>query len=84
MPQIITIRPICVTHVQKNLQIRASIKQFLTKYQIFTILPKISHFHQIVLFQVYLQLFRPTASSLNFMAGTCQETSFSFLPVVSC
>ena len=28
------------------LQIRASIKQLLTKYQIFTILPQISHFHK--------------------------------------
>ena len=44
MLQIITI--ICVTHVQKNFWIRASIKQLLTKYQIFTILPQISHFHQ--------------------------------------
>ena len=44
MLQIITI--ICVTHVQKNCQIRASIKQLLTKYKIFTILPQISHFHK--------------------------------------
>ena len=42
--QIITI--ICVTHVQKNFWIRASIKKSLTKYQIFTILPQISHFHK--------------------------------------
>ena len=41
--QIITI--ICVTHVQKNFQIRASIKQLLTKYQIFTKLPQIPHIH---------------------------------------
>ena len=37
---------ICVTRVQKNFQIRASIKQLLTKYQIFMILPQISHFHK--------------------------------------
>ena len=43
MLQIITI--ICVTHVQKNFQIRASIKQLLTKYQIFTKLPQIPHIH---------------------------------------
>ena len=42
--QIITI--IYVTHVQKNFEIRASIKQLFTKYQIFTILPQISHFHK--------------------------------------
>ena len=41
--QITTI--ICVTHVQKNFEILASIKQLLTKYQIFMILPQISHFH---------------------------------------
>ena len=35
-----------VTHVQKNFKIRATIKQLLTKYQIFTILPQISHFHK--------------------------------------
>ena len=45
MLQIITI--ICVTHVQKiSFKIQASIKQLLTKYQIFTILPQISHFHK--------------------------------------
>ena len=44
MLQIITI--ICVTHVQKNFEIRASIKQLVTKYQIFMILPQISHFHK--------------------------------------
>ena len=45
-------------------EIRALIKQLLTKYQIFTILPQISHFHKYRNFQVFLQLFRPTASSL--------------------
>ena len=39
--------------------------------------PKFSHFTNIVIFQIYLQLFRPTAPT-NFMAGTCQEYSFSF------
>ena len=42
--QIITI--ICVTHVQKNFQIQVSIKQLLTKYQIFLILPKNLTFSQ--------------------------------------
>ena len=42
--QITTI--ICVTHVQKNFEIRASIKQLSTKYQIFTILPQILPFHK--------------------------------------
>ena len=37
---------ICVTHVQKIFKIQALIKQLLTKYQIFTILPQISHFHK--------------------------------------
>ena len=43
MLQIIT--TICVTHVQKNFQFRASTKQLLTKYQIFTKLPQIPHIH---------------------------------------
>ena len=42
--QIITI--ICVTYVQKNFLNQASIKQLLTKYQIFTILPQISPFRK--------------------------------------
>ena len=41
--QIITI--ICVTHVQKNFEIRTSNKQLLTKYQIFTKLPQIPNIH---------------------------------------
>ena len=48
----------------KEFKIQASIKKLLTKYQIFTILPQISHFHKILIFQVYLQLFKPTVSSL--------------------
>ena len=52
MLQIITI--ICVTHVQKNFWIRASIKKLLTKYQIFTILPQISHFHKFRKFFKYI------------------------------
>ena len=43
MPRSSLITIICVTHVQKNFQIRASIKQLLTKYQIFTKLPQIPH-----------------------------------------
>ena len=78
--QIITI--ICVTHVQKNFQIQASIKQLLTKYQIFTILPQISHFHNdrnfSSIFATFLdQLLHP----YKFYVRTCQENSFSFLPV---
>ena len=60
--QIITI--ICVIPVQKNFKIRASITQLLKKYQIFPKLPQIHIFTKIIIFQVYLQLFRPTASSL--------------------
>ena len=62
------------------------IKQLLTKLQIFTICPKFHIFKKIVIFTVYLELFRPTACSLHschFMAGTCKECTFSFLPVVS-
>ena len=36
-----------VSHMCKRIfKIRALIKQLLTKYQIFTILPQISHFHK--------------------------------------
>ena len=50
--------------MQKIFMIRTSIKQLLTKYQIFKKSPQISHIHKNVFFKVYLQLFRPTASSL--------------------
>ena len=82
MLQIITI--ICVTYVQNNFEIRASIKQLLTKYQIYTILPQISYFHKN---RNFSSIFAPFQTNcfipINFMAGTCQEYSFSFLPVVS-
>ena len=48
MLQIITI--ICVTYVQKNFQIQTLIEQLLTKYQIFTKLPQISHLHKNLIF----------------------------------
>ena len=41
---------ICVTYVQKDFKILTLIKQLLTKYQIFTKLPQISHSHKIVSF----------------------------------
>ena len=77
--QIITI--ICITLVQKNFWIRHSIKQLLTRYQIFTKLP---------IFQVHLHFFQTNCFiPINFMAGTCLEYSFPFffsfffLPIVS-
>ena len=42
--QIITI--ICFTYLHKDFQIQTFIKQLLTKYQIFTKLPQISHIHR--------------------------------------
>ena len=36
----------CHTCAKEFFSIRALIKQLLTKYQIFTILPQISHFHK--------------------------------------
>ena len=36
----------CHTCAKDFFKIRASIKKLLTKYQIFTILPQISHFHK--------------------------------------
>ena len=75
MLQIITI--ICVTHVQKNFWIRASIKKLSTKYQIFTILPQISHFHKFRNFSSIFATFETNCFiPINFMAGICQEYSF--------
>ena len=59
-------------------------KKLLTKYQIFTILPQISHFHK---FRNFSSIFATSETNCfiakNFMAGTCQENSFSFLPVAT-
>ena len=67
-------------------KIQTLIKQLLTKYQIFMILPQISHFHKYRNFQVFLQLFRPTASSLWISwQGHVRNTLFHFcqLPPVN-
>ena len=81
--KIITV--VFVTYVQKDLWIRTLIQQLLTKYQFFTKLPKISHIHKNRIFfksvigNIYTNCFYP----INLMAGTCKESNFSFLPVVS-
>ena len=65
--------------MQKKFWIRASIKKFLTKYQIFTILPQISHFHKFCNFSSIFATFETNCFiPINFMAGTCQEYSFIF------
>ena len=56
---------ICATPVQKNFQIRTSIKQLLTKYQIFKILSKISHSHKNRNFSsIFATFYKTTASFL--------------------
>ena len=54
----------CVTHMQKNFEIRTSIKQLLTKYQILTKLPQIPHSHINGNFKYICNVLEPTASSL--------------------
>ena len=77
MLQILTIA--CVTYVQKNFQIRASIKQLLTKYQIFTKLPQIPYIHINRNFSSIFATFKANCfTPINFMAGKFQEYSFSF------
>ena len=64
-------------NVQKNFWISASIKQLLTKYQIFTILPQISHFHKNHNFSSIFVAFKTNCLiPINFTAGTCQEYCF--------
>ena len=63
--------------MQKNFLIRASIKKLLTKYQIFTILPQISHFHKFCNFSSIFATFETNCFiPINFMEGTCQKYSF--------
>ena len=50
----------------------------------FTILPQISHFHKFRNFSSIFATFETNCFfPINFMAGTCQEYSFSFLPVAT-
>ena len=44
-------------HVQKDFKIRTLIKQLLTKYQIFTKLPQISHIHNNRNFSIIIETF---------------------------
>ena len=69
-----------MSHVCKRIfKIQALIKQLLTKYQIFTILPQISHFHKYRNFSSIFETFETNCFiPINLMAGTCQEYSFSF------
>ena len=78
------ITAIWVTYVQKDFEIRTLIKQLLTKYHFFTKLPQISHIHKnrnILSINVTFQT--NCFYSINFMAVTCKEFTFSFLPVMS-
>ena len=51
----------CHTRAKEFFKIRAVIKQLLTKYQFFhDIAPNFTFSPNIVIFQVFLQLFRPT------------------------
>ena len=61
------------------------IKQLLTKYQILTKLPQISHIHKNRIFKMMIGTFKTNCFfPIIFLAGTCQESTFSFLPVMSC
>ena len=49
----------------------------MTKYQIFTILPQISHFHKYRNFSsIFATFWTNCFIPINFMAGTCEEYSF--------
>ena len=56
----------CVTHVQKNFQIRTRIKQLLTNIKFSWNCPKFHIFTWIVIFQVYLQLLNQLLYSYKF------------------
>ena len=56
----------------------------MTKCQFSTKLPQISHFHKNCNLLSIIGTFKTNCFyPINFMAGTCKEYTFSFLPVVS-
>ena len=74
----------CHTCAKELLDLNLKIKQLLTKYRIFMKLPQIPHIHINRNFSSIFATFQTNCFiPINFMAGTCQEYSFSFLPVVS-
>ena len=80
----------CHTCAKEFFLIRALIKQLLTEYQIFTILPQISHFHKYrnfsSIFATFLnQLLHPykfygsdMSGILFFIFASCEPLSFTF------
>ena len=73
----------CHTYAKEILD-STSIEQLLTKYQIFTKFPQIPHFHKNHNFSsIFATSYTDCFIPINFMAGTCQEYTFSLLPVVS-
>ena len=81
MLQIITI--IYVTHVQKNFLNSsfnyAQLSSYWQNIKFSWYCPKFHIFTKIVIFQVYLQLFRPTASSIYILwQGHVRNTLFHF------
>ena len=75
-----TITILWVIHVLKNFQIWTLIMQLLAKHRFLKKLAKILHINK----YKYYWIFKTTCFfSLNFIAGTCREYSFSFLPFVN-
>ena len=64
---------------------RILIMLLLTKYQIFKKLPQISHVHKKRIFKsIIVTFYTNYLFPINIVTGTCKESTFSFLPVVSC
>ena len=61
------------------------VRQLLTKYEFFTKWPEISYTQKNHNFNSIIGNWSdtPTASTLYLMAGTCKESTFSFLAVLS-
>ena len=64
---------------KRTLKIQTLIKQLFTKYQFLTELPQISHIHKNHNFSSIIGGFLTNCFyPINFMAGICEEYSFSF------
>ena len=75
---------ICQTCAKEFLDSNSTVKKLLTKYHIFTKLPRISHIlTKIVIFQVYLHSLDQLLLPYKFYGRDLSGISFPFLPVVS-
>ena len=73
----------CCASDNHNYMCHTCAKEFLDSSFNYTVIDKISNFHDIApnFSSIFVTFWTNCFIPINFIAGTCQEYSFSFLPV---